>query len=30
MPMDQSIPASAVLGQSNDAPLADISAAIIG
>jgi hypothetical protein len=30
MPTDQSVPASAALGQSNDAPLADISAAIIG
>ena len=30
MPTDQSVPASIVLGQSNDAPLADIGAAIIG
>jgi hypothetical protein len=29
MPTDQSVPASAALGQSNDAPLADIGAAII-
>jgi hypothetical protein len=30
MPTDQSMPVSAALGQSNNAPLADISAAIIG
>jgi hypothetical protein len=30
MPTDQSVPASAALGQLNNALLADISAAIIG
>ena len=30
MPIDQSVPASTALGQLNDAPLADIGAAIIG
>jgi hypothetical protein len=30
MPTDQSVSVSAALGQLNDAPLADIGAAIIG
>jgi hypothetical protein len=29
MPMDQSVPASTALGQSNDAPLADVGVVII-
>jgi hypothetical protein len=30
MPIDQSVPASAALGQLNDAPPADVGAIIIG